>query len=397
MRIALIAPFGLRAKGTARARALPLGRALAARGHTVALFIPPYDSPEDAGQSWTDAGVTVVNVRLPSGPGAGSAWGHLRLAGRLLAAVRAWRPDVAHAFKPKGPSGLAAAGLWALGRPPALVVDADDWEGDGGWNDDPRATYSAAQRRFFAWQERFGLSHAGAWTVTSACLRERAIAFGADPHRVFLLHNGVEKLVLGIRDYSSIPNTQYPTPHTESPIPNPPIAILYTRFAGVRPADVIAIWARVRAIMPEALLRVLGRGLGGEERTRAGQPGVEVVGWVEPDALRGALAQAAVALAPWADSPSNRARHSAKILELMAAGVPVVAYAVGEAPATLGEAGVLIPPGDDVGFAQAIIAVLTDAGRRERLAGLAQARIAAHFTWERLAENALASYAAARR
>ena len=38
--------------------------ALARRGHTVAVFIPPYDSAEDAGQRWRDAGVEVVNISL---------------------------------------------------------------------------------------------------------------------------------------------------------------------------------------------------------------------------------------------------------------------------------------------------------------------------------------------
>ena len=57
--------------------------------------------------------------------------------------------------------------LWAQRAPFAQVVDADDWEGPGGWNDDPRAGYSGAAQRVFAWQERFGLSHADAWTVMS--------------------------------------------------------------------------------------------------------------------------------------------------------------------------------------------------------------------------------------
>ena len=129
--------------------------------------------------------------------GRGSAAWHLWLGWRLFRAVRAWRPDVAHVFKPKGPSGLAGALLWAArgrgaagaqreapaGRRatgsavPRIVIDSDDWEGPGGWNDDPRAAYSPLQRRFFAWQERFGLSHADAWTVTSECLRQRAIGF----------------------------------------------------------------------------------------------------------------------------------------------------------------------------------------------------------------------------
>ena len=35
------------------------------KGHTVTVLIPPWDDPKNAGQSWDDAGVKVVNVALP--------------------------------------------------------------------------------------------------------------------------------------------------------------------------------------------------------------------------------------------------------------------------------------------------------------------------------------------
>ncbi|MEJ5198228.1 MAG: glycosyltransferase family 4 protein [Anaerolineae bacterium] len=383
-RIALVAPFGLRAKGTTRARVLPLARQLAAMGHRVAVFIPPYDSPEDAGRRWEDAGVEVVNCSLPR-VGAGGAWWHLALAWRLLRAVGNWRPELVHVFKPKGPSGLVGAALWTQ-RPraarPVLVMDSDDWEGPGGWNDDPRTGYTLLQRRFFAWQERFGLSHADAWTVTSECLRRRAIAFGAAPERIATLHNGID-----VTRWSPVAERW----HKMSP-GGPPTAILYTRFAGVRPADVRAIWSRVRAALPEARLLVIGRGVAGEERNLADLPGVTIAGWVEPEALPERLAAGQVALVPWADTPSNRARHSAKVLDLMAAGMPIVAYAVGELPATLGDAAVLVPPGDEATFARQVVALLTDRPRGQQLAAAAQARAAGLFTWERLAQTAVAVY-----
>ncbi len=382
-RIAFVAPFGLRAKGTTRARALPLARQLAAMGHRVAVFIPPYDSPEEAGRHWDDAGVAIINCSLPRA-GTGGAWWHLVLAWRLRRAVLAWQPELVHVFKPKGPSGLVGATLWPWPRVtrPGLVVDSDDWEGRGGWNDDPRTGYTTLQRRFFAWQERYGLSHADAWTVTSACLRRRAIAFGAAPERTIVLHNGIDAAwwssTVGRRD--------------ESALAGPPTAILYTRFAGVRPADVRAIWSHVRAALPAARLMVIGRGIAGEERHLADLPGVTIAGWVEPETLPARLAAGQVALVPWADTPSNRARHSAKVLELMAAGVPIVAYAVGELPVTLDDAAVLVPPGDEVAFARQVVALLTDRPRGQQLAAAAQARAAGLFTWEHLARTAAAVY-----
>lgn len=394
-------------KGTTRGRALPLARALARRGHTVALFIPPYDSPEDSGRRWQDGHcevgtVDVINIALPwrtpngFGPAGqdrerpfGFAFWHLRLAARLLRAVLNWGPDVVHIFKPKGPSGLVGMILWMarqlkLLSSKLIIVDSDDWEGPGGWNDDPRAGYSPLRRRFFAWQERYGLSHAHAWTVAGECLRERAIGFGAAPERVFVLPNGVSDWGLGIGYW-----------HTQSPIPNRRSLLLYTRFAGVRVPDVVAIWRRVAEMAPEARLTVVGHGLAGEEAELAGLPGVEVAGWIGPEGLPALFAGVALALVPWADTPANRARSSVKVRELMAAGLPVVAYAVGELPALLADTGVLVPPGDDQAFAAAVVALLNDPDRAAQLGAAARERARAEFNWNRLAEIALAAYNAA--
>jgi glycosyltransferase involved in cell wall biosynthesis len=409
MRIAFVAPFGMRAKGTTRARALPLAHALAARGNIVALFVPPYDSPEDSGKHWEQNGVAVFNMRLPDfGNGLGRL-AYLVLAWRALLAVRNWKPDIVHVFKPKGPSGLVGGALWLLGARSrgaqrgtslqrcslSLVIDSDDWEGPGGWNDDPRAGYSRVERRFFAWQERYGLSHANAWTVASTCLYDRAVRFGADPARVFVLPNGVSWSA----GHNSITaeSTHGEDLRTASVIGHPPTAVLYTRFAGVRTEDVVAIWRRVQEVSPDACLTVVGRGLAGEEEALRNLPGISVLGWVEPEDLPATFAAADVAVVPWADTPSNRARHSAKVLELMVAGLPIVAYAVGELPATLGDAGVLVEPGDGAAYARAIVALFGDAERARRLGVAARARVLARYTWKELAEVAVEAYRTAGR
>jgi len=242
-------------------------------------------------------------------------------------------------------------------------------------------------RAFFAWQERFGLAHADAWTVTSACLRERAVGLGAAAERVFILPNGLQ-------DETSRP--------AAASVPVAPArgtrgVLLYTRFAGVRACHVTAIWQEVRALVPEAELTVVGRGLAGEERELAGLPGIVVVGWAEPCELPGIVRRAALAIVPWDDTPANRARHSVKVLEMMAAGLPVVAYAVGELPSTLDGAGLLVPPGDAPGFARAVGSLLADPACAARLGAMARERVASRYSWDRLSAIALQAYAAAAR
>jgi hypothetical protein len=61
-RLVFIAPFARAPKSTTRLRVLPLARALAARGHDVAVLIAPYDNPAEAGQQFFSGDARVIEV-----------------------------------------------------------------------------------------------------------------------------------------------------------------------------------------------------------------------------------------------------------------------------------------------------------------------------------------------
>jgi glycosyltransferase involved in cell wall biosynthesis len=383
MRIVMVGPFGLRPRGTMAVRALPLARALAARGHAVTLLLPPWQNPQDAGRCWEDAGVRVENIPLP--PRVPLLF-HLLTARRLAARALALRPDVVHLFKPKAYSGLAhfLLALRPRARRPRLVVDSDDWEGPGGWNDmtDPlsrRPLYTPAQRRFFAWQERWGLTHADAVTVASRTLESLVWALGVPPERVFYVPNGWAG--------AEAP----PAPRADE---GPPVILLYTRFFEFPTARAVGLLRRVRERVPQARLRVVGEGLFGEEARlleEARQAGlaeaVEYVGWVEPDRLPEVFAQATLAVYPFDDTLINRAKCPVKLLDLLGAGVPVVAEAVGEIREVIrhGETGWLIPPGDEAAFAGAVLRLLEEPDLRRRLGMEAARDIRERRSWAHLA------------
>src|SRR5512147_67682 len=191
MRISMIGPFGLQPKGTMSVRALPMARALVQRGHAVRVIVPPWDHPEDAGRRWQDAGVEIENIELPA-PTPGVF--HINTTRSLVKRALDFRPDVIHCFKPKAYAGLSAWWLWQMkrvGRVKArLIVDADDWEGAGGWNDLSdqlsvvSSKYSWAQRKIFAWQEQWGLTHNDGVTVASKALQSIVWSLGVKPDRV---------------------------------------------------------------------------------------------------------------------------------------------------------------------------------------------------------------------
>ncbi|MDE2728601.1 MAG: glycosyltransferase, partial [Gemmatimonadota bacterium] len=88
--------------------------------------------------------------------------------------------------------------------------------------------------------------------------------------------------------------------------------------------------------------------------------------------------------------PSSKEGWGITVIEANACGVPVVAARVpGLRDAVVdGETGVLVPPGDREAMARALIDLLCDREKRERLAGNAVAR-SRLYTWENTARQTL--------
>ena len=419
MRIVMLGPFGLHPKGTMRARAVPAARALALRGHQVTVIMPPWHTPENAGQAWAGdiPGVRLEYVDLTGlwMPGAG----HLLIAARMVRRALALEPDVVHAFKPKAYSGLAAWLLWmrrmtgrmmwrrSRSQRPAIVVDTDDWEGPGGWNSiEP---YNPLMQRFFTWQERWGLTHADAVTVASRELETLASSLGAPAHQVAYLPNAVDDSSASPAASSSNPESNVngaaasspPTALRTSELSSRPTMLLFTRFHDFALEFPFDVLDNVRKHVPEARLIVAGRGLFGEEEdferaamARGLGDAVEMVGWVEAEEADDLFASADVAIAPFDDTLVNRSRSSMKLIDLLSAGVPVVAESVGEARELIadGRNGRLVACGDAAAFAAAVVELLGDATVRETMGQAAVADLRRDHVWSRRVERLEAVY-----
>jgi glycosyltransferase involved in cell wall biosynthesis len=383
MRIAMIGPFGLRPKGTMSVRAMPMARALAARGHAVRMILPPWDWPQDAGSKMQAAGVEIENIELPAGvPGLF----HINTTRRLVQRALDFQPDVIHCFKPKAYAGLTAWWLWQLkrlGRVKArLIVDTDDWEGTGGWND--LNSYSWAQKKFFAWQEQWGLTHNDGVTVASKALQSIVSSLGARVERVAYVPNGVVNSEFGMG------NAEFRIPNSEFRI------LLYTRFFEFKVERVLEVLRRVVEQEPTAKLVVVGKGFNGEEGRLLAQAeaiglrgSIEYAGWIDATALPDYFARASVAIHPFDDTLINRTKCSVKLIDLLSAGVPVVADAVGQNAEYIrhNETGVLVASGDVEAMAQAILELWRDEERADRLGQAAAQDMLERFSWDRLVIN----------
>lgn len=75
------------------------------------------------------------------------------------------------------------------------------------------------------------------------------------------------------------------------------------------------------------------------------------------------------------------------LIEAMAAGVPVIGSSSGAIPEVVGDAGLLVPPGEVSPLAEAIWRLAIDSGLRSSLRTRGIERVRAHFTHARVAEQ----------
>lgn len=143
-----------------------------------------------------------------------------------------------------------------------------------------------------------------------------------------------------------------------------------------------------------ARLLIVGGGPGADAvADRAGRRGlthaVEVTGPLPQAEAARRLTEATVAVAPYPADPFFYF-SPLKVVECMAAGLPVVTSDQGDLPRMLGGTGVLVPPDDEQALHEAVLHLLRVAEVRRGLGTAARARALRLLTWDRVAENVTA-------
>jgi glycosyltransferase involved in cell wall biosynthesis len=301
--------------------------------------------------------------------------------------VLQWRLSRRYTIDPRGPWGPDVAFVWQrhdlfhtaglqlarhLGVPAVLFVPAVKvWEA-AQWGTNRPGWGRWLERR----AERPALLGADLVACGSEVVVDQALRMGVPGDRVLLTPTGVDLDVFG-----------------EAPDPAPLRQRLglegrfvvgwvgsFRRFHALEQAVVAA------ATVPDAALLLVGDG---PERARIGrlaqQRGVRAVftGTVRHDELPAHLAamDAAVVLAPRGE-PFHYS--PLKLAEYLAAGLPVVAPAIGQLPERLthGVDALLVPPHDPVALATALRGLRDDPEERARLGKAARAAAEAEWSWD---------------
>jgi glycosyltransferase involved in cell wall biosynthesis len=127
-----------------------------------------------------------------------------------------------------------------------------------------------------------------------------------------------------------------------------------------------------------------------------GEDFVDFTGMIHDDfLLRQYLCTADVLLSPEPLTPLNIRSTFIKVGEYMAMSKPVVAYELPETRKTAQDAAIYVKPGDVQAFGNAILTLLDDPHRRQRMGDIGRKRVMECLSWEHQQDKLLQAYAIA--
>lgn len=352
MRIAYVcADRGIPLRGTkgASGHLRNLAAALVRSGHQVVLACTRLDGPNPPPD-----GADVEQVPPEAGP---DWFGALFRSHRVEAVLERYSLE----------TGAALPAATELALPYALEVNAP-------LVDEAARFRGLANVESWTARERSALSAAPRVIAVSGAVRRHAIASGAAPDNVTVIANGVDLGRYG-GDLAS--------PRHELGLDGRVVV----GFAGsLKPWHGVArLVDAVRRLPDEYALLVVGEGPDLETLRASASDRIVFTGAVPQAEVPRHLAAMDIAAAPF--EPQEDFYFSPlKIPEYLAAGLPVVATDQGDLPDLVGDAGLIVPPGDTEALAAAIARLGADPELRRRCADAARAR-AATMSWDAAAER----------
>jgi glycosyltransferase involved in cell wall biosynthesis len=120
---------------------------------------------------------------------------------------------------------------------------------------------------------------------------------------------------------------------------------------------------------------------------------VHLTGYVSDQELQENLAAADICVDPDPSSPLNDVSTWIKVMEYMAYGKPIVSFDLKETRYSAQEAGLFVPPNDELAFAKATAQLMDDGALREKMGRFGRERVEKDLQWSVVSKNLVAAYA----
>ena len=266
-----------------------------------------------------------------------------------------------------------------------------------------RRLYARATARRMAALERRSLSQFDAHIVVSE--RDRAQLLGlASNARIFVVDNGVDVNHLCDEEIERAYSAWLVNAESNRTSKNSPTSEQQTgetrrnRVVFVGSMDYHAnadaclyfarkVWPELRSRKPDLVFTIVGRNPSEEIRALGNLPGVEVTGTVED--VRPYYREALAAIVPLRIGGGSRL----KILEAMAAGVPVISSRLGAEGIDASDGENILIAGTADEFRRALFEIVENRTLRHKLATAARSFVSARYDWSALGETLLDTHA----
>jgi glycosyltransferase involved in cell wall biosynthesis len=178
--------------------------------------------------------------------------------------------------------------------------------------------------------------------------------------------------------------------------PNPNFTIAYAgRFVKEKGVEILL---RAFARLPNTThLKLLGSGpvrpaLESLARNLQILDRVEFINWLPSTEFPNFLHTVNVLVLPSLTQPNWKEQFGRVLVEAMACGVPVIGSTCGEIPNVIGEAGLIVPEGDEAKLSEALNRLMTNETLRAELSVLGRTRVLARFTQKSIAAETVEVY-----
>lgn len=248
--------------------------------------------------------------------------------------------------------------------------------------------HTRSKRLFFPFAIRSSVRRADALIAISESTRQDSIRLlGVSPQKIFTTQLGItdefrvvkdNELLAKVRKKYDLPEEFVLYVGLVEPRKNIPFLIrAYKSLADEGIKHNLVIVGRIGWMYQEVFKQIEELGLEGR---------VQFTGYLPQDDLPMVYNLASLFV-----YPTKYEGFGLPALEAMACGTPVVTTAISSLPEIVGDAGMLIPPGDEQALASAMAEVLHDSTlfNQLRTRGLQRSE---HFTWERTAQQTLKVY-----